>query len=74
MQLNTANNLHPVEHPATQNSSEQRTEKMELTTLEAPSKVIQALIDFLLLLVAILKTKIHTNFEGLPTLSGTIKS
>lgn len=58
MQLNTANKLHPMEHPATQNCSEEGTQNIDPTTLKhwlpqkAFSKVIRALIHFPLVLLA----------------------
>lgn len=52
MQLNTANKLHPLEHPATHNCSEESTQDIDPTTMKqwlpqkAFSKVICALIHF----------------------------
>lgn len=63
MQLNTANKLHPLEHPATLICSEESTQNIDPTTVKqwlpqkAFSKVIRALIHFLLVLPASLSVR-----------------
>lgn len=79
MQLNTANKLHPLEHPATQNCSEESTQNIDPTTLKqwSPQKALDKVIPA--------PDRFHpaapgpayvwdSNFQWLPTMSSPSKS